>query len=224
VSIQDLRPGPQDSTPFSPPTYAIWVNSLWISSLAISITSALLATLIQQWTRRYVRLTRPLGCAHKRARIRQYIVNDVGSVNFILATDAVPALLHLSVFLFFTGLLILLRHINHTVFNSVAGWVVLCGAIYAYITLLPIFRPQSPHYAPISPLLEIFSPLAVKRWIRNMGIRRPAPRLSKRMEGKTEEIVLDKSPKLDANVLESLLVTLGEDAAREKFFDAIPGF
>ncbi|KAH9971313.1 hypothetical protein BGW80DRAFT_1143582, partial [Lactifluus volemus] len=82
VSIQDLRPNPQDTAafylaniyqlladpnisrasipatpatlpPFSPPRYAIWVNSLWFLSLVISLTSALLATLLQQWARRY---------------------------------------------------------------------------------------------------------------------------------------------------------------------------
>ncbi|KAI0246552.1 hypothetical protein BJV78DRAFT_1134958, partial [Lactifluus subvellereus] len=91
VSIQDLRPNPQDdfafylaniylllanastngshipipstlphpSTPFSPPKYAIWVNSLWILSLAISLTCGLLATLLQQWARRYIKITQP---------------------------------------------------------------------------------------------------------------------------------------------------------------------
>lgn len=235
VTIQDLRPaGPQDSSPFTPPTYAVWVNSLWISSLAISITCALLATLIQQWTRRYVQVTQPQGCAHKRARIRQYIFNDGSNAHFLLATDAVPTLLHLSVFLFFAGLLILLRHIDHTVFNAVVGWVVLCYVVYAYITLLPIFRPHSPHYAPLSsliyhlyanilyPVFEFLSP--IKRGIRGVDVHRPAARLLKRLEEKAEKIILVKSPKLDAKILESLLVTLSEDGQHEKLFEAIPDF
>ena len=163
-------------------------------------------------------------------------MNDVSNLNFVLATDAVPAMLHLSVFLFFAGLLILLRHISHTVFNAVAGWVTLCVVIYAYITFLPLFRSQTPHYSPISsltwqfyadilyPLFNFLSPLKVKRWIRKLGFHRPAARLSKRVEEKVEKIVLDKSPKLDASILESLLFTLGEDGAREKFLEAIPGF
>ena len=85
VSVQDLKPSSQDisafylaniyqiladsnrsqviipptlpnpSIPFSPPTSAIWVNSLWILSLVISLTCALLATLLQQWARRYMK-------------------------------------------------------------------------------------------------------------------------------------------------------------------------
>ena len=187
---------------------------------------------MQQWARRYVKLTQPLGSACKRARIRQHIFSGSYNVHFLLATDAVPTLLHLSVFLFFAGLLILLRHISHTVFYAVVGWVVVCVVVYAYITFLPIFRPDSPHYAPISSLawhvyadiLYPFFVAPVKRWIRNTNIRPPAKRLLKRVEEKAEEIVWDNSPKLDAVILDSLLDTLGEDGAREKFFEAIPGF
>ncbi|KAH9956670.1 hypothetical protein BGW80DRAFT_1187111, partial [Lactifluus volemus] len=82
VSVQDLKPSSQDTsafylaniyqlladqnishasilaTPvqppvFSPPKSAVLVNSLWFLSLVISLTSALLATMLQQWARRY---------------------------------------------------------------------------------------------------------------------------------------------------------------------------
>ncbi|KAF8258407.1 hypothetical protein EI94DRAFT_1622425, partial [Lactarius quietus] len=77
VSIQDLRPNAQVTSnfylaniyeaiadpnranistpfsppPFSPPNYAVWVNALWFLSFVMSITCALLATLLQQWAR-----------------------------------------------------------------------------------------------------------------------------------------------------------------------------
>ena len=209
------------------------MNSLWITSLVINIKGALLATLIHQWTDRYVGLTKPLGCTHERARIRQYTFNGIGTFHILLATDVVPTLLHLSVFLFFAGLLILLRHISHTVFNAVVGWVVLCVVIYAYITFLPICQPPNPHYAPISSLAWyvyaniLYPPLVlpVKRMICNMNVRHPAACLLKRVEEKTEEIILGETPKLDAGILESLaLVILCEDGAQEKFFEVIPGF
>ena len=185
---------------------------------------------MQQWARRCDRITQPLGSPHKRARIRQYIFSGDDNLHFLLASDAVPTLLHLSVFLFFAGLLILLRQISHIVFNAVVVWVVLCVMLYAYITFLPIFRPGSPYYAPISSMvLDILYPLfqllfPATGGIRNMDVRRPTAHLLKRVEEKAEEIVLGKSPKLDASILESLLVTLDEDGAREKFFEAIPGF
>ncbi|KAH9000391.1 hypothetical protein EDB92DRAFT_1940127 [Lactarius akahatsu] len=63
--IYQLTPGsnassvhfPSDPTAFVPPTTAIWVSTLWSLSLVISLTCALLATLLQQWARRYLRIT-----------------------------------------------------------------------------------------------------------------------------------------------------------------------
>jgi len=231
VSIQDLRfaAGTLDNS-FSPPRYAIWVNSLWFSSLTISITSALLATLLQQWTRRYIRVTQPLGSPQKRARLREFFFSNTDNVHFLLATDAVPTLLHLSVFLFFVGLLILLRNIDHTVFNAVVPWVTLSVAIYTGVTILPILHPSSPHYAPLASFIwELCAYLffnlrsLIKKDVHNVGLHHPS-RLLNRIEKKAEEIVSKQIPESDARILESLLNTLGEDYTQEKFFEAIPGF
>ncbi|KAI0272072.1 hypothetical protein BGY98DRAFT_1099995 [Russula aff. rugulosa BPL654] len=139
--------------------------------------------------------------------MRHHIFQGVGNQHFLLVLDAVPTLLHLSVFLFFAGLLILLRHISHTVFNAVVGQPTLWAdffigmAIYVHV-LHPLF---------VSP-------------VKDVDVPPPAPRLLKRLEAKAEEVILGKAPKLDAEILDSLLVTLGEDGAREKFFEAVPGF
>ena len=55
-------------------------------------------------------------------------------------------LLHLTLFLFFAGLLIFLFNINHAVFGAVARWVGFSTAIYACVTSLPIVRHDSPYY------------------------------------------------------------------------------
>ena len=50
-------------------------------------------------------------------------------------------------------------------------------------------------------------------------------RLFNRLEKKAEKIVSEKSARLDSNILETLVVTLGEDDTwRERFFEAIPGY
>ena len=274
MSIQDLRPDPQDKPtfylgniyqlladtnvsrpsipstvaeppPFSPPRYAIWVNVLWFSSLVISLSSALLATLFQQWSRRYLMLSQPLGDPLKRARHRQFFFGGV-DYHVLLATDVVPTLLHLSVFLFFAGLLILLKNINRTVFNGVVVWVVLCVGIYGYFTILPVIYPADLHFSPLASLAcQIYTGLrycVVKfhsrlRSLFRKGIfnsKSPLPddhgpddhrtRLLIRLERKAEEIILGKTLELDAGILESLLNDLGEDDARETFFETIPDF
>ncbi|KAI0246412.1 hypothetical protein BJV78DRAFT_1135221, partial [Lactifluus subvellereus] len=105
---------PRPSTPaqppsFSAPKYTIWVNSLWFLSLAMSLTGAMLATLQQQWARRYLRMTQPpRSSPHERARMREFFSNGVDKLRFSWAVEAVPTLIHMSLFLFFIGLLIYL--------------------------------------------------------------------------------------------------------------------
>jgi hypothetical protein len=178
VSIQDLQQNPQDTSnfylaniyqtiadpsrsnissslpasppPFSPPSYAVWVNSLWFLSLAISITCALLATLLQQWARRYLKATRTRYALHKRARFRSFFAEGVENSLLPWAVEALPTLLHLSVFLFFAGLVVFLRNVNLTAFKVVLSWISVCTSLYGCITLIPVFRRDSPYYTPLT--------------------------------------------------------------------------
>ncbi|KAF8475257.1 hypothetical protein DFH94DRAFT_603116, partial [Russula ochroleuca] len=135
VTVQDLRPNSQDTSafylgniygvladpnasipspvakppPFSPPRYAVWVNSLWFLSLVMSLSCALWATSLHQWARRYIRVTQPARCSpEKRARIRAFFADGVDKMHMPWAVEGLPALLHLSLFLFFGGLVIFL--------------------------------------------------------------------------------------------------------------------
>ena len=180
MSIQDLQQNPQDTSnfylaniyqaladpnrsnisnslpllppPFSPPAYAILVNSLWFLSLVISITCAMLATLLQQWARRYLKATHTRYTLHKRARIRSFFAEGVENSFLQLAVEALPTLIHTSLFLFFAGLAVFLRNVNLTIFKVVLSWIGICVAVYGCITVIPIFRRDSPYYTPLTPL------------------------------------------------------------------------
>ncbi|KAI9429587.1 hypothetical protein H4582DRAFT_210714, partial [Lactarius indigo] len=178
VSIQDIRPNSQDTStfylsniyqllvdsdrsnislpssppPFSPPTYAIWVNSLWFLSLVISISCALLAALLRQWARRYIKVSQPRFGAHVRARIHAYFAEGVEKSHIVQVADACPTLLHVSLFLFFAGLVVFLWNVDLTIFKLVLSWVGVCTTIYGYITLAQIFHHNSPYYTPLSSL------------------------------------------------------------------------
>ena len=267
MSVQDLRPRPRDEsafylqniyqllanpnaydasnpppfviTPpaFSPPLSAVWVNSLWFLSLAISLTSALLATLLHQWTRRYVSITQPAHCTpHKRARIRAFFANGVDKLHLPWVVETLPILLHLSLALFLAGLLIFLFNINHTAFNAVVGWVALFAGVYACITFMPIFRHDSPFYAPLSStawflyaatLYAFFSVLSFVRSSRD-NFRDLKNRYGEwalgGVERAAEDIASDGSSKVDDRVMEWTIGTLCEDDVTVRFFEAIPGF
>jgi hypothetical protein len=272
VSVQDLKPDPQDTSAFylenifqllagsnisrssipsavikppsfSPPTYAVWVNSFWSLSLVVSLTCALLATLAHQWARRYVRNTQPPRCSpEKRARTRAFFSEGAEKLYLSRVVETtLPTLVHLSLFLFFGGLLIFLFNTNRMVFDSVTWWIAFFSIVYGWITLMPIFRHDSPYYAPLSApawllyssiryitfeLLSsfylIFSPETRGRF-RDSRNRYRGWVL--RGRGKAaEETMLERSSEIDLRILDWAMDALGEDDTVEKLFEAIPRF
>ncbi|KAF8483780.1 hypothetical protein DFH94DRAFT_626240, partial [Russula ochroleuca] len=146
LSIPDLRPNSQDtsafylkniyqhladptasapSTPstvampptFSPPQYAVTVNLLWVFSLCISLTCAIMATMFQQWARQYVRFTQlRRRSPRRRARIRALFAGSVDKLFIRTLSFLLPCYLHFAVLLFFIGLLVFLFNVNNTIF------------------------------------------------------------------------------------------------------------
>jgi hypothetical protein len=133
------------------------VNSLWFLSLVISLFCALLATLQQRWARRYLGLTQPHVAIHKRAHIRSFFAEGVTRFNVHVAVEALPALLHISVFLFLAGLVISLFTIHHTVAYIILSTTVVGFLFYAAITVMPIVHHDSPYTSPLSTLVWCIS-------------------------------------------------------------------
>lgn len=123
---------------FTAPRYMVWVNLLWYLSLVISYTCTLLTMLLLQWVRRYTTIMQlSRRGPRKRALIRVFFAGVDKPPRVV---ETLPILLHLSVFLFFAGLLIYLFNINHTIFSFVASWVGISAGIYALITSIPLFH------------------------------------------------------------------------------------
>ena len=239
---------PHSPPPFSPPTHAVWVNALWFSSLVISLTCALLATLLQQWARRYLKITQsPRYSPHKRARIRTFFSEGVEKCLLPLTVDALPTLLHISLFLFFAGLIVFLCNVNLTIFKLVLSWVGLCVAFYGCITCMPIIRHDSPYYTPLSlPAWQIvtgaqFSIYWFLQWFtRPFRFRYDAFdfafdrfRLLKKsyriflaqgMQKTAEETALKSPSGIDARAFMWTYECLDEDNELERFFSGLPGF
>jgi Family of unknown function (DUF6535) len=86
----------------------------------MSLSCALLATSLHQWARRYIRLTQPARrTPEERARMRAFYANGVDNMHVPWAVEGLPTLLHLSLFLFFGGLVIFLFNVDQGVFTSV---------------------------------------------------------------------------------------------------------
>ena len=66
--------------------------------------------------------------------------------------EALPFLIHLSLFLFFSGLIVYMQNINHSVYLSIIVAIGLFSAVYVFFTFMPLFRPDSPYNTPLSPM------------------------------------------------------------------------
>jgi hypothetical protein len=268
MTVQDLRPNSQDASafylgniygvladpnasipspivkppPFSPPRYAVWVNSLWFLSLVMSLSCALWATSLHQWARRYIRVTQPARCSpEKRARIRAFFADGVDKMHMPWAVEGLPALLHLSLFLFFGGLVIFLFNVDREVFLCVVSWIGLFSMAYGLITLLPLIRQDSPYYSPLS-ILAWFSYASIRyvtskvllsidcydnfeTWERSYNMRgRYRGWMSGGVEKKGEEMASEQSSKIDVGILGWTISALGDDDSLEKFIETAPGF
>ncbi|KAH9989376.1 hypothetical protein BJV74DRAFT_454490 [Russula compacta] len=271
VSVQDLRPNSQDASAFylekmyqlqadpnvsrlsippavaklpafSPPKYAIWVNSLWFLSLSMSLTCTMLATSLQQWARRYLRVTQLPRCSpHERARVRAFFANGADKLHVTRAAEALPILIHLSLFIFFIGLVIYLFNMDHTVFDTVVCWVASLSVVYVCITLMPIFRHDTPYFSPLSPSVWFLFSSLLRVILRVIFIlimpfgdnvleaycSRVDKLLVRFMEGvggAVEEVASGRPAEIDGRVIGWTIDALGEDDALERFFEAIPGF
>ncbi|KAF8258673.1 hypothetical protein EI94DRAFT_1435448, partial [Lactarius quietus] len=143
-----LPPPPPANT--SPPNLNsnIRVNILWLLSLGLSITCALMATLIQQWSRQYMELPQRRSAPHDRARVRTYLFAGVEKFGMRRAVETIPMLLHISVFSFFAGLVEFLVPINETVAWALFGYTMSFSLAYAVMTIFPNFFLMCPYRTP----------------------------------------------------------------------------
>ncbi|KAF8493452.1 hypothetical protein F5888DRAFT_827731 [Russula emetica] len=141
------------SYPSSPPSASIiCVNILWLLSFLLSTTSALFATLMLQWARIYIDLPQIPSVSKERARVRSVLFFGMKKYRMHLAVETAPTLLHLSVFLFFIGLVVFF----FTIFKMVAVVILISvgvfGLAYFALTILPCLDHSCPYRTPMSSL------------------------------------------------------------------------
>ena len=201
----------------------------------------MLATLLQYWARRYLRITQPPRCRpHERARTRAFFAHGVNKFHLARAADVLPTLVQLSLFLFFAGLLIYLYNLNNIIFRANVWWVVVSAAVYILITLMPIFRHDTPYYAPLSSF--VWSLYAGVSYLTSLLFScfcccRDATferfdelsdhyraRVFLRMEKIAEDTIQKQESKIDGWILKWIFDTLVEDHDLDRFFQCILGF
>ena len=225
-----LSPPIFDDT-FTPSRYAIHVNILWFFSLCLSLACGVGATLVQQWLRRYIRLTQYPDAPTRRVRVRMFLFEGMKSFHVSRVVENISVMLHAAIFLFFAGLVEFLFAINDEVAEVVVVVVSTLAAVYFILTLLPAIYRHCPFQTPLTTVL----------WYMGHGLAIPFLYLfacSSHIRTKIEElqkhvregmdlhlmVMMTHKTYLDQGVLESTLNMCQEEDELEAFVDAIPGY
>ena len=167
--------------------------------------------------------------------MRAFFANGVEKMHVPWAVEGLPTLLHLSLFLFFLGLVIFLFNVDHEVFIFVVWWIGCFSMVYGLITLLPIIRHDSPYNSPLSTpiwflyvrihyatrlIIDLISPT----WGRSERLRRRYQGRMLGVEKAAEETASERSWEIDVQILDWTIRALGDDDSLKGFFEAIPGF
>jgi len=130
---------------FEPPASDVRINTFWFMSLVFSLSAALLAILVQQWVRDYMHVFQQYSDPLKSARLRQYLHDGCEGWYMPAVAEAIPGLLHLSLFLFFVGLCDSILRINTAIGLSTTLPVGIVGLLYIFTTFAPVIFPNSPY-------------------------------------------------------------------------------
>ncbi|KAF9009213.1 hypothetical protein BDZ89DRAFT_996649, partial [Hymenopellis radicata] len=128
---------------------ATWVNGLWFTSLALSLTTALIAVLTKQWIHEY-RTSIQLGTYRERGRIRQFRFTNMSEWHVPVIIGLLPILMHVALGVFFAGLILLLLSLSKRITASISVIVAAALAAYLVTNLLPVFDPECPYKTPLT--------------------------------------------------------------------------
>lgn len=127
------------------------MNGLWVISLVLSLTTALLSVLVKQWFHQYA--TMPSGTPRDRSLIRQFRFSALQDWQVPLIVSTLPVLMHAAVAIFLAGLVVYLYPLHQVIAGVTGGIAGLAYATYTATQLLPIVYPSCPYKTPLSNLV-----------------------------------------------------------------------
>src|SRR6266850_1492192 len=222
LSIPSTPPAPFPD--FKPSAFDIRVNVFWFMALILSLSAALLATLVQQWVRDYMHVFQWYSDPLKRARARQYLHEGSERWRMRVVAEAVPGLLQVSLFLYFVGLCDFVLNINTKVGVGTTIAIAFAGLLYVSTTVIPVIDMQWPYRSSLSGLL----------WYAIQNFKDRSPRGASRSvssdmaEGQVQRAMAATKHRsglesLDNRAIRWLVSNATEGAGMESFVMAIPG-
>ncbi|EJD44724.1 hypothetical protein AURDEDRAFT_125051 [Auricularia subglabra TFB-10046 SS5] len=150
LSLTDDAAAPPDSS--RSPLLSWIMIALWFISLLLSLIVSLFCILAKQWLGEYIRrLTKDETPKARLWALRRWIYMRgleewrIG----VVATDGLPLLLHLALFLFAVGLVLLLTTLRSSLAWLTGVITALLGVAYTICTLAPVYRVNAPTATPL---------------------------------------------------------------------------
>ncbi|KAF7291942.1 hypothetical protein MIND_01219700 [Mycena indigotica] len=150
VSSSNSTLAPHTSEPFKPTTSSLVCNALWFISLGLSLSCALIATLLEQWARDFLHRANMRSSPGQRARIYSYLYYGLRRFKMHAVVEIIPSLLHAALLFFFCGLVVFLVPVNKIIAALVAGILLLVVSFYVLLTIMPLICSDSPYRTPLS--------------------------------------------------------------------------
>ena len=122
--------------PFKRTFDIVAVNVIWFASITTCLFCAVYATLIQQWTGRYLALAEKGGTPDECARVREFLYRSLRRYQLPRIHQLLGIGLHFSIALYALGILLFIFHIDR---NLVVFAVVGLSPIAFTYTMLTIF-------------------------------------------------------------------------------------
>ncbi|KAJ3828911.1 hypothetical protein F5880DRAFT_1471641, partial [Lentinula raphanica] len=149
---------------FAPSAVDVWINGLWLISLALALVIALAAVLVKQWLHHYVAI--PSGSPKERSHIRQFRFSGLEKWHVLGIIGLLPVIMHLSLALFFLGLIIFLVPLQLVLSIIIGSITFIVYGLYLTSNILPIFDPQCPYQTPLTDFLIAFGRFAYSMALR----------------------------------------------------------
>ncbi|KAK7440421.1 hypothetical protein VKT23_017059 [Stygiomarasmius scandens] len=148
TAINSIPPSPVGIDTVSFSNTDVWINGLFFTSLSLSLATALLSVLANQWLQAYTSLIS--GSARERAMIRQFRFTGFKKWKMREIIGMLPIILHLSLAVFFIGLALFVSELQH---RSVSLIVVIIAAIsfgmYLGSAIIPVIWIGCPYRVPV---------------------------------------------------------------------------
>lgn len=153
---------------FSAPHSARWINGLWFVSLALSLSAALVALLAKEWIAAFT--SSPPRPAYEYALLRQARLEGLTEWGALPIMDLLPSMLHLSLLLFSTGLIVYLCILGDLV---IAVFIALVTGATLLFYLVTVYFGVTHRFCPfvtrISKYVRQNSLFYFKDWMERKG-------------------------------------------------------